>query len=871
MKLRKLGTLIVCFILAVVMALSMTACDNSSGGDAQVDSIDIQSTLAIDVGEKYTLQVSLEPFGVQTNVSWKSSNTSVATVDGNGEVKGIAQGSSVIRATAGGKSANCVVTVTDPNLATVNVTKVEFEKGVVSLDVDGSETLKVTITPENATDKTLTWKSNKPDIATVDNEGVVTAVAAGNAIITATAHNSIKATCVVKVAGAQEETTQLHVAKVDSLADRDDFIMGMDASAVPSLEAAGVKYKDFDGTEKDVYAILKDNGITDIRIRVWNYPYQQGHYGEVAYSYGGGNCDVENAVAIARRCQAAGLGVIIDFHYSDFWADPGKQYVPKAWKDLTSSQIETEIYNFTKTSLQAIAETNVKITMVQIGNETTKSICGADINSTTAAAYINAGSRAVREVTGAVAEGGAKVAIHLTNPGTRNFSSYAENFKTNNVDYDVLGSSYYPYYEGHGTLSNLATNLGNVIKNYDKEVMVLETSYAFSPDDFDGCGNTRFNSTTEPLTVQGQSNAIRSVIETIADLGSKGLGVCYWEGTWIAASTSNNRAVNTELCSEYGCGWASANAGPTSIGGDNYQKDDVSSAGGCVIDNQAFFTSDGTVLESLKVFKLAKEGQNLDPAADYLYDEEIYYTVDEGKIALPEKVKIVLNDGSVMTVTAIWDVDMSDAAEYIHTVGTYIVNGTTTYGGSVNCKVYVQNKNLLSDGGFEETDGYGPTDKKVDIPEHWQAEKIKTSPTLQLYVSNKSDDAEMGGKSFHFWDQPSVEFRLYQEVDLSKARELYGNGKYAFSVDFAGGDFDADQQIYAYAVITYNDGTEAKTIEGNRIQATGWRKWARTSVDEIEITANVASVKVGIYVKGETEAGPWGNIDNAQFFFKSAS
>lgn len=905
MKSNKLSKIFISVLLALVMVFSFAACasneDNKPNGDNTgnntddgntVTSIDLQSTLAINVDDERTLQATLLPFGTTAAITWKSSDKDVATVTDGGVVKGISQGTAIVRATAGGKSANCTVTVTDPKLATVNVTKVTFTTGgVVTLTLGGdvaeaTKQLAATVSPENATNKTLTWASSNTGVVTVDQTGKVTAVAVGQANITATAHNNTKATCIVKVVNQsgsgdlEDEQTSLYVKKIDSLEGRDDFIMGMDASAVPSLEDAGVVYADADGTVKDVYRILKDNGITDIRIRIWNDPYKAGGDKDDAdyikdYSYGGGNCDVANAVKIAERCEAVGLGVIIDFHYSDFWADPGKQFVPKAWKNYTTSQIENAIYEFTKSSLQEIKTTGVKITMVQIGNETTRAICGADFGSAPATycAYISAGARAVREVTGAVADGGAKVAIHLTNPESRDFVGYANTFANNNVDYDVFGSSYYPYW--HGSLANLANKLKNVHDACGKEVMVLETSYAFVNYDFDGCGNTRLDSTTEPLTVQGQSNQIRNVIQTIADLGDYGLGVCYWEGTWVGASSSSDRATNIELYNKYGCGWASANAGPTSIGGDGYQASDVSSAGGCVIDNQAFFKwtelKDGSeaavVLPSLKVFKLAKEGQIVPPAADYLYDEEVFCTVGEGTITLPAQVKIALNTGSVMDVAVYWDVDTDRLAEYINEVNTYPIKGTTDYGGSVTCTVYVQNKNILADGGFEDTEGYGSKDSWIVIPTPWAAEQIKTSNTLQLYVSNDSGNAEMGTNSFHFWDTPSVEFKLYQQVNLDAARNEYGNGIYSFSIEMMGGDFGEEQDIYAYAIITYNDGTQALTVEGNHIEATGWLDWHKSTVSEIEITANVASVTVGIYVKGESVAGPWGNIDNAQFFY----
>ena len=127
----------------------------------------------------------------------------------------------------------------------------------------------------------------------------------------------------------------LYVRKVENLPE--DFIFGMDASSVLAEEASGVVYRDAEGNPADVFQVLADAGVTHIRVRVWNDPFDsQGH------GYGGGNCDIHTAVEIGRRATACGLGLIVDFHYSDFWADPGKQMVPKAWAGMTIEQMAAD-------------------------------------------------------------------------------------------------------------------------------------------------------------------------------------------------------------------------------------------------------------------------------------------------------------------------------------------------------------------------------------------------------------------------------------------------------------------------------------------------------------------------------------------------
>ena len=253
----------------------------------------------------------------------------------------------------------------------------------------------------------------------------------------------------------------LFVQKVENLTD--DFIMGMDASCVPALEASGVKYYDHNGTEKDVYQILSENGINYIRVRVWNDPYDANGNG-----YGGGNCDIDNAVAIGKRATQYGMKLLINFHYSDFWADPAKQMAPKAWKDMTIEQKEKALYEYTRDCLMKLKDAGVDVGMVQIGNETNGSMCGE--NSSDVGGWkritqmMSAGSKAVREVFP-----DALVAVHFANPEkVTNYASYGKNLEYYGVDYDVFASSYYPFW--HGTFENLSSVLSDIANEYGVSV-----------------------------------------------------------------------------------------------------------------------------------------------------------------------------------------------------------------------------------------------------------------------------------------------------------------------------------------------------------------------------------------------------------------
>ncbi len=862
MKFSKLRQGLVAILLALCMVLPFAAC----GEQTEVSGVDLsRSTLTLSIGEEETLTYTVTPESARSaEATWRSTDPAIASVQ-NGRVRGVSEGRAMIRVTVGGCSSDCTVTVVDPSKQPVPATGVTLAPQTLSLEIGGTAQLTATVEPENATDKAVTFSSSAAGVATVSETGLVTAQSAGQAVITAKTSNNHTANCVVTVAGETGEN-ELYVAKVGSLSTRETpFIMAMDSSELLSLEAAreenGLTFKDFDGKDADILQVLKDNGITDIRIRVWNDPYDSTDKA-TRHGYGGGNCDVDNAVALSERCKAVGLGVIIDFHYSDFWADPAKQKAPKAWAGKSASVVEGLLYDFTKKSLEAIEETGVTVTMVQIGNETTGGMAGAT-SETTVFAYMKKGAQAVRDTIPT-----AKIAVHYTNAGSGDYLGRAGKLAAAGVDYDVFGTSWYPYYESHGTLTGLTKQLKDIHNTYHKDVMVLETAYAFTQEDFDGCGGTALETTTQPVTMQGMANAVRDVIKAIADLGDYGLGVAYWGGTWVAASDSNVGATNRDLCLRYGCGWATSYAHSYDGDAPSAGPGGTPVGGGSMVDNNAFFRSDGTPIEALKVFKYVKDGHTTDLHADYLEDQEIYYTVNEGTIELPAMVNIVLNNGSKQEVEAIWSIETATLQEYIHTVNMYTVTGTTLYGGTCVCYVWVLNVNLLSEGSFEGFSSFGDSTTKYvqgDLGD-WRLRYERTE-NLQLFVSNNTGNARMGTNSFHFWDDKDVDFDLYQTLDLSKLQE-YGNGKWGCSFDFQGAD-GLNTDIHCYITVKYKNGEE-KTFEGTKAQMNGWQNWSRTALTGVEFDpAEVESVTVGIRVKADFDgAGPWGNIDNCQFYFE---
>ena len=240
----------------------------------------------------------------------------------------------------------------------------------------------------------------------------------------------------------------LNVLKVENIPN--DFIMGMDVSSVLSLESSGVKFYDYDGMECDVFKTLASSGINYIRVRVWNNPFTKDYKG-----YGGGNCDINNLIAIGKRANKYGMKLLVDFHYSDFWADPSKQMVPKAWLELNIEDKCAALYSFTKDSLVKLKENNIDVGIVQVGNETNGMMCG-ESSWSNITKLMRSGIKACREILPST-----MVALHFTNPEIDGlYDQYAFNLKSANIDYDIFASSYYPFW--HGSLENLANVLNNV-------------------------------------------------------------------------------------------------------------------------------------------------------------------------------------------------------------------------------------------------------------------------------------------------------------------------------------------------------------------------------------------------------------------------
>ena len=293
------------------------------------------------------------------------------------------------------------------------------------------------------------------------------------------------------------------------------FSKGADISWLPQMEATGYKFYDADGSQKDGLKLLKDRGINTIRLRVFVNPSSHKI---------NGHCSPTETVALAVRAKKLGMRIMIDFHYSDTWADPAHQTKPAAWANHTFEQLKNDVYTHTFDVLNALKDAGVTPEWVQVGNEIPSGMLWPDgkiennQNWNQLGALLDKGYEATKAINPLI-----KVIVHV-DQGNDNgrFRWFFDNIAKNNVKYDVIGMSYYPYWLGYEkdkeelkdyrkSIANLEFNLKDMVSRYGKEVMVVEV----------GGDYTLVQDTKDMLS------AVINVVKAVPN--NKGLGVIYWE------------------------------------------------------------------------------------------------------------------------------------------------------------------------------------------------------------------------------------------------------------------------------------------------------------------------------------------------------
>ena len=313
-----------------------------------------------------------------------------------------------------------------------------------------------------------------------------------------------------------------------------NFIFGTDISSYAELKALGVTYFNAFGEKEALPILLKNAGVRAIRLRLFVDPYDKDKK-----PYGGGTNDLISTLALAKELKEYGFDLVLDFHYSDFWADPGKQFLPKAWQHLSYEGLEERIYTYTMDALTAFLDEGITFTHIQIGNEITNGLLWphgklfegeepVPFGYPKLARLLNAGIRAARHVMPM-----SKLIMHLDRGG--DLTLYETWFKTMVpllLPFDVIGLSYYPYW--HGTLNDLKENVNNIQQNFNHSLMIMETSYAFNAEEGSYpfvVNATKTPPTTYPFSPQGQERFLLDLYALADTLQLE--GVFYWEPAWL--------------------------------------------------------------------------------------------------------------------------------------------------------------------------------------------------------------------------------------------------------------------------------------------------------------------------------------------------
>ena len=617
------------------------------------------------------------------------------------------------------------------------------------------------------------------------------------------------------------EDAGIYVEPIPNLSD--NFIRGMDVSSILAEEKSGVKYYSADGKEQDVFTTMAEAGVNYARIRVWNDPFDENGNG-----YGGGNNDLATAIALGKRATENGMKVCIDFHYSDFWADPSKQMCPKAWVDFSLEEKSNALYEFTKDSLTQLLENGVDVCMVQVGNETNNGMAG-ETQIPNIAKLMSSGSKAIREIAKSY-DKDIQVALHYTNANDYDgLDSILYKLASFQVDYDIFALSYYPYW--HGTFENLQNVMANIQNKYGKKTLIAETAYCYTTEDTDGSGNSVSEADlidAYGATVQSQSTALRDVCATANDAGA--LGVFYWEGAWIAVGDVN--ADNSSIWEEFGSGWASSYAAA-------YDPNDAGKYyGGCSWDNQALFDATGKPLESLNTFKWLKYGTNADPAIDMINIPTVTCNIGSD-VEMPKTVDVVYNNRALNASMHVeWyeemvlNIDTSEAGTYEITGRILNENFGSDNQTEVCCAVNVERLNYVSNPSFEDSD---ISMWKIS----YEGDKNPTD------FQQKEGDAHTGEYAFHFWSESDMSFSIEQEFENLEP------GTYELKAYFQGGDIDESAQMELYANID-------DTIVSDAFTAQGYANWQEPTISSLKVTDG--KLKIGIRI--QCGAKGWGTIDD---------
>lgn len=580
-----------------------------------------------------------------------------------------------------------------------------------------------------------------------------------------------------------------------------DFIKGADVSIMPELERNGTKFYD-NGIEQDGLTILKNHGVNWIRVRIWNNPYVVGTEG-----VGGGNTDEAKAIEMAKRAKALGMKVLVDFHYSDFWVDPGQQKKPDAWKNDSGDKLVDDVYAYTAKVMQDFNAQGVTPDMVQVGNELNNGMLWPEAQLTEdnpngykfLAKLLNAGLQAVHDND---KDNKVKTMIHLAGVDVNLYHTFFDNLIVKNKvnDFDIIGMSFYPFW--HGTMDDLKNTMNDVSAKYNKDVIAVETAFGYTLEDADFEKNN-FGTNEEKVggykaTVQGQATGLRDVMATVASVNdNRGLGIFYWAPDWV---------INEKV------GWKS-------------------NGGGNGWDNLTLFDTKGNALESMDTFNLVSDPNNqyIEPQVTTINTVDVKDVSLYSNVDLPQTVGVVYSNDAVKNMSVKWDV----AKPIFAKPGNYTISGTVEgLAQKAIANIEVKNKmNLVLNGNFENETLNG-----------WDIVGDSSAINLAWNQGDVRDKCAM-----HYWNN-----KPFNVIIKQKLKGL-SDGKYTLSCWTQGNGLASKYQLFVK-----QNGVEMTTD----IKDDGWNRWHQTSIKNIEVKNG--EVEIGFILNGRPDT--WGSIDDIEFY-----
>ena len=501
-----------------------------------------------------------------------------------------------------------------------------------------------------------------------------------------------------------------------------DYYKGMDISSLPELEERGVLFKDFDGSNMDPFDLMKKYGVNAVRLRLWNNPENV----EEAKGY----CDLEHTISMAKRIKEHDMSFMLDFHYSDFWADPGQQRKPKAWEKLNFDELKKAMYMFTRDTLLKLKENGVLPEIVQIGNEIRSGLLfpeGELPDYVHMVELVNAGISAARTVANADTM---KVMIHLDQGGRYFYLKewFEKSMEAGLLDFDLIGLSYYPFW--HGTFMDLRDTLIKLISDYEKPIMIVETAHAWRRSKQGFIDESQERVAGIPATPEGQRRVLDFVNNITASLpNNMGLGVYYWEPLCVPNNSEG--------------GWS---------------------------ENMGILDETGRVMESVHAFEFSRR-QLRAKEAGKVYEPDIIKILEGERPVFPEKVPVLFFDGTLEKRDVVWQIPQ-DTWE----LGEYVISGEAQgIDLPVCCKVMVvkeipQKENLIKNSNWES--GFA----------QWEKEQSDASVWVQFFPEYEHPFPAPPINALRFEAPKNFVISISQQIEITK------EGYYTLQVEYKGAD-----------------------------------------------------------------------------------